>query len=118
MQTTNSLENTSYRKILMNCMFDRFVDFVGIEFEQMKMGFVLLAERFVWIGNMIYIKFWNNINYSSFQQTYVILVCLLSLELIYNKHSITFLFQSVRSKKYSLQIYIMAKFSDKVKFFL
>lgn len=47
MQTTNSLENTSYRKILMNCMFDRFVDFVGIEFEQMKMGFVLLAERFV-----------------------------------------------------------------------
>lgn len=61
-------------------MFDRFVDFVGIEFEQMKMGFVLLAERFVWIGNMIYIKFWNNINYSSFQQTYVILVCLLSLE--------------------------------------
>lgn len=44
---TNSLENTSERKILMNCMFDRFVDFVGIEFEQMKMGFVLLAERFV-----------------------------------------------------------------------
>lgn len=44
---TKSLENTPENFFLINCMFDRFVDFVGIEFEQMKMGFVLLAERFV-----------------------------------------------------------------------
>lgn len=39
-------------------MFDRFVDFVGIEFEQMKMGFVLLAERFDWNSNIINIRFY------------------------------------------------------------
>lgn len=44
---TKSLENTPEIFFKINCMFDRFVDFVGIEFEQMKMGFVLLAERFV-----------------------------------------------------------------------
>lgn len=45
---TKSFENTPEKFFFfINCMFDRFVDFVGIEFEQMKMGFVLLAERFV-----------------------------------------------------------------------
>lgn len=45
-------------------------------------------------------------------------MCLLSLELIYIKHNVTFLFQSVKSKKYTMQVDVIGQgFSESKAFF-
>lgn len=45
-------------------------------------------------------------------------MCLLSLELIYIKHNVTFLFQSVKSKKYTMQVGVIGQgFSESKAFF-